>query len=80
MRDEGEYLAFSNSWDVGWHMPKDGGIYFDMYSHPLDVDDIEERLKTYRWPDANNPALYKGMLENAMRGAPTRKIGPARRV
>jgi uroporphyrinogen decarboxylase len=72
--DEGDYVAFYDSWGVGWHMPKQGGFYYDMYFHPLNVDDIWERLKTYRWPEADNPALFQGMRERALEAQRKEKL------
>jgi uroporphyrinogen decarboxylase len=74
LRDEGEYVAFSDSWGVGWRMPKQGGLYYDMYLHPLDVEDLDEQLKTYEWPDANNPVLFAGQLENAIQARQQNKL------
>jgi uroporphyrinogen decarboxylase len=74
LRDEGDYVAFSDSWGVGWRMPKQGGLYFDMYFHPLDVDNVQERLQTYTWPDANSPVLYQGMLEHAQQARQQDKL------
>ncbi len=25
-----------DAWGIGWHMPKTGGLYYDMFDHPLD--------------------------------------------
>ncbi len=65
LRDEGDYWAYDDSWGVGWRMPKESGLYFDMYTHPFDTDDFEGRLKSYRWPDASSPEVYAGMKERA---------------
>jgi uroporphyrinogen decarboxylase len=66
LRDEGEYWAYDDSWSVGWHMPKQDGLYYDMYAHPFDTDDVEARLKGYTWPDASSPEVYAGMKERAI--------------
>jgi uroporphyrinogen decarboxylase len=65
LRDEGDYLAFTDSWGVGWRTPKINGLYYDMYQHPLAGPNVEELLKTYAWPSASNPTNYEGQLEMA---------------
>jgi len=39
-----------DAWGIGWHMPKTGGLYYDMFSHPLDGASLAE-AKAFRWPD-----------------------------
>jgi uroporphyrinogen decarboxylase len=65
LRDEGKYIAFTDSWDVGWRMPKENGLYFDMYQHPLAGSDVEKKLETYQWPSASRPETYQGQTEMA---------------
>jgi uroporphyrinogen decarboxylase len=57
--DEGEYLVYEDEWGNGWRMPKDGGLYFDVFRHPFDVEDPEARLKSYRWPDECSPWRFE---------------------
>jgi len=65
LRDEGDYLAMTDSWGVGWKTPKVGGLYFDMYQHPLSGPDARELLKTYAWPSASKASIYEGQVEMA---------------
>jgi len=65
LRDEGKYLAFTDSWGVGWRTPKMNGLYFDMYQHPLAGADVHKLLETYAWPSASSPSIYEGQLEMA---------------
>jgi len=45
-----EEFRYWDKWGIGWRMPKDGGLYFDMFKHPL-AGDIEERdLEQFNWP------------------------------
>ena len=44
-RDEGEYTAYTDEWGIGWRSPKDGGLYYDMYSWPLEPFDTPEELE-----------------------------------
>ena len=45
--EDGEYTYFFDEYQIGWRMPKVGGLYYDMFSHPLagpeiTIDDIEK--------------------------------------
>jgi uroporphyrinogen decarboxylase len=52
VRDEGAYLAFTDEWGIGWHMPKENGFFYDMYVHPFNVDDVKAKLQVgYCWLD-----------------------------
>jgi len=66
LRDEGDYMAMTDSWGVGWKIPKDGGLYFDMYQHPLAGPDVREKLESYPWPSASKASIYDGQVEMAM--------------
>jgi len=39
-----------DAWGIGWHMPKEGGLYYDMFDHPLDGASLAD-AKAYHWPD-----------------------------
>ena len=52
-RIEGNYKVFENEFAVGFRMPADGGLYYDIVSHPLDKDDLQEALASYAFPDPN---------------------------
>lgn len=64
-RDEGDYITFTDDLGCDRRMPKQGGLYYDIYRHPFDVDDVEERLKTYTWPDPTHPGRFQGLKEQA---------------
>jgi uroporphyrinogen decarboxylase len=64
-RDEGDYVAFTDEWGIGWRMPKDGGFFYDMYQHPLQRADSIADLKEFRWPDPIDPQRFDGMREQA---------------
>jgi uroporphyrinogen decarboxylase len=65
LRDEGDYMAMTDSWGVGWRMPKKNGLYFDMYQHPLAGPNVRELMDDYSWPTASSPSIYQGQLELA---------------
>ena len=54
IKQEGDYLTFENEWAVGFRMPAQNGLYFDICAHPLSGEDYTEKLEKYIFPD---PAL-----------------------
>jgi len=54
--DEGEiaegdcFYYMYDVWGIGWHMPKTGGLYYDMFDHPLDGASLAD-ARAYHWPD-----------------------------
>lgn len=50
-REIGDYVQFTDEWGVDWKMPKTGGYYFDMCSHPMKEEMTVVDLDSYKWPD-----------------------------
>jgi uroporphyrinogen decarboxylase len=63
--DEGEFWAYIDEWGVKRVMPKEDGLYFDVMTHPLAVDDVVEKFKHYPWPDPADPTRFHGLHEEA---------------
>ncbi len=64
-RDDGGYTAYTDEWGIDWHMPKQGGFYYDMYRHPMAGAENVEDVQDYVWPDATDPHRFKGLRERA---------------
>lgn len=64
-RDEGDYTAYTDEWNIGWRMPKEGGFYYDMYQHPLETAAAVGDAAGYVWPDARDPHRFEGLRERA---------------
>jgi uroporphyrinogen decarboxylase len=62
---KGDYLYFIDEWGIEWHMPKDGGLYYDMRRHPLSGLSPEEAKKRFQYPDPTDMSRYVGMKEKA---------------
>ncbi len=63
------YSYFHDEWGIGWKMPLDGGLYYDMFDHPLrDAGSLEE-IERYPWPDPVAPERFNGLRERARRAA-----------
>jgi uroporphyrinogen decarboxylase len=69
IQDMGDYTCFYDEWGIGWRMPKDRGLYYDMFDHPLAGDITEEAIARLRGPDPLDPGRFVGMREAARRVA-----------
>jgi uroporphyrinogen decarboxylase len=65
VREDGEYLAYTDEWGVGRRMPRQAGRYFDVYRHPLDVDDLDAALACHPWPDPLAADRFAGLRDEA---------------
>lgn len=60
-----DYTYFYDEWGIGWRKPKDGGLYYDMFYHPMkDISSVEE-VDRYPWPNPTDPARFAGLREQA---------------
>jgi len=68
IKDGGDYTFFHDEFKIGWRMPKDGGLYYDMFEHPLAGDHITpEDVDQFPWPDPLDPARFAGLKEAAVK-------------
>ena len=58
IKDRGDYLYFYDEWGIGWHMPKDGGFFYDMFDHPLKNATTVEEIDKFPWPDPTDPSRF----------------------
>ena len=59
------YSCIEDEWGIGWKKPIDNGLYYDMFSHPLQGELSIERLKTFPWPDPSDRTRFIGMNKKA---------------
>ena len=59
------YSYFYDEYQICWRMPIDGGMYYDMYEHPLSGDITEETVDRYALPDPLDPERFAGLCEAA---------------
>lgn len=64
---DGQNSTLYDEYHIGWRMPKDGGMYYDMFDHPLSGRLTAERIDTYTLPDPQEPARFVGMRESALK-------------
>jgi uroporphyrinogen decarboxylase len=69
IKDMGHSTYFYDEWGIGWRMPKDGGMYYDMFDHPLAGDITQQDVADLCGPDPTDPNRFVGMREAARRVA-----------
>jgi len=65
--EDGNYTYFYDEYGIGWRMPKVGGLYYDMFDHPLRGDIDESDVDCYALPNPKDPARFAGLREAAER-------------
>jgi len=73
--DMPDYTYFYDEWGIGWKMPKVGGLYYDMFHHPLKGEITQGDIDRYPWPDPAAPARFNGLRERARYAAEVEKQG-----
>lgn len=63
--EDGHYTYFHDEYGIGWRMPKVGGLYYDMFDHPLGGRIDESAVDLYALPDPRDPARFAGLREAA---------------
>jgi uroporphyrinogen decarboxylase len=63
--EDGRYNYFYDEYHVGWRMPRDGGMYYDMFDHPLSGDIRPEDVDRYDLPDPLDPSRFAGLRDAA---------------
>jgi uroporphyrinogen decarboxylase len=63
----GNYTYFYDEYGIGWRMPKVGGLYYDMFDHPLGGHIDESNIDRYVLPDPKDSARFAGLREAAER-------------
>lgn len=63
--DDEQYTRFTDQWGIGWRKPKDGGLYYDLASHPFARFSSPADVVNYKIPDPADPSRLLGMREAA---------------
>jgi len=61
------YRYFYDEYQVGWRMPIDGGMYYDMFEHPMSGEIGPETVDAYTLPDPLDPARFAGLREASLK-------------
>lgn len=55
-----DFLVLQDEFGIGWQRPVEGGLYFDMYRHPL-ADASVEDMRVHPFPDPRDPRRWEGL-------------------
>ena len=53
------HYKLTDEFGIGWHMPVEGGLFYDLYFHPLRNAETVKEIERYPWPDPLDPAGYR---------------------
>jgi uroporphyrinogen decarboxylase len=63
------YSYIVDEWGIGWKKPAENGLYYDMFSHPIQGELSIARLAKFPWPDPSDPYRFTGMKKKAVQYA-----------
>jgi uroporphyrinogen decarboxylase len=69
IKDREDCTYFYDEYQIGWRMPKDGGLYYDMFDHPLKGNITVADVERFQWPDPCAPGRFEGLSAEARRVA-----------
>jgi uroporphyrinogen decarboxylase len=58
------YYEFEDEFGIRLRKPKEDGYYFDLVGHPL-RELTKDSLKTFSWPDLDDPSRWEGVEDRA---------------
>jgi uroporphyrinogen decarboxylase len=64
---DGRHLLYHDGFKIGWRMPVEGGMYYDMFDHPLAGSLTIEKVDAFGLPNPQDPALFLGMRQAALK-------------
>ena len=73
IKDMGDSTFFYDEWGIGWRKPKQSGLYYDMFDHPLDKVTSQDDIKPYPWPDPVDAVRFEGLGQKAFHTAEQEK-------
>ncbi len=64
---DSRYAYFYDEYQIGWRMPKPGGLYYEMFDHPLGGNISQSDVDGYALPDPTDASRFAGLMDTAMR-------------
>jgi len=61
-KEDDKYIYYKDGWGIIRKMPKNKGLYYDIFSHPLS-EVPTNAIKKYPWPNPLDPLIFKGLKE-----------------
>lgn len=65
-QDDGNYLSHVDDWNFHYRRHKENGLWYDLYKHPLGMDNISLASVTdYKFPKGDTPERIAGLRQQA---------------
>jgi uroporphyrinogen decarboxylase len=64
--DDRRYSYYHDEYGIGWRMPNEGGLYYDMFDHPLAGNLTEDDVDHFALPDPLDPSRFSGIRQAAL--------------
>ncbi len=71
----GDYSYLTDEFGIGWRMPLRGGLYYDLWHHPLAGAETIRDIESYPWPDPLDPERFASIADDASRIIERQKQG-----
>jgi uroporphyrinogen decarboxylase len=65
--EDHQYYYFYDEYNIGWRMPVNGGMYYDMFDHPLSGSISLEDVDRHQLPDPIHPTRFAGLREASLK-------------
>ena len=62
---QGHHYRLIDEFGMGWQMPVDGGLYYDLYHSPFKDAQTVKDIEDYPWPDPLDPARFANLKSKA---------------
>ena len=64
--DAGAYWAYTDEWGIGYHYPKENGLYYSIVHSPIDQPTTSPaEIAAHPWPDTADPVRVDGLVDLA---------------
>ena len=60
---QGDHYRLIDEFGMGWQMPRDNGLYYDLYMSPLANAETVRDIENYPWPDPLDPTRFQNLKE-----------------
>jgi uroporphyrinogen decarboxylase len=65
--EDGRYDYFFDEFGIGWRMPVEGGLYYDMFEHPLSGDISDVDLDDHHLPNLLAPERFSDLRTEGLK-------------
>lgn len=67
LNDNTDYFFYTDHWHITWRMPKNNGLYYDLWKSPFEGMSLSEATDQFDWPVINDETRIHRLSDNAKR-------------